>query len=129
MRACSIEGDEFIPIDLGKRKYFSGCTVNSSNYLVFIFEFLILNLSLKVKPVAPFGDNLVLQSVSTALHINNGSITGQTESKATILSNPTAFITPDQPLIYLLNITDEDVSKQEEIVSMARKRIQDVLKT
>lgn len=81
-----------------------------------------------MKPVAPFGD-LVLQSVSTALHLNNNSITGQTAQKATILSNPAAFIAPDQPLIYFVNITDEDVAKQEEVVNMTRKKIQEVLKT
>lgn len=80
-----------------------------------------------VKPVAPFGD-LVLQSVSTALHLNNNSVTGQTASKATILSNPAAFISPDQPLIYLINITDEDITRQEEVVNNARKKIQEVLK-
>lgn len=76
--------------------------------------------------MAPFGD-LALHSISTALHLNNNHICGQTEAKATILSNPTAFISPDQPLIYLVNITDEDILKQEEIVNKTRKKIQEVL--
>lgn len=71
---------------------------------------------------------MALQSVATALHLSSTPITGQQESKATIVSNPVAYVTPDQPMIYGITITDEDIRKQEERVNLARKKLQEALK-
>lgn len=101
LRACASDGTEFQPIELDK------C----------------------LKPIGPFINEMtVLQSVATALHLNHGTITGQTASKGSLLSNAGAFISPDQPLVYAINITEEDVRKQEEKVNLARKRLQEALK-
>lgn len=70
---------------------------------------------------------MTLQSVATALHLSSGPITGQQASKATIVSNPVAFVTPDQPMIYAITITEDDIRKQEERVNLARKRLQEAL--
>lgn len=78
-------------------------------------------------PIAPVRD-MTLQSVATALHLNSGPITGQQASNANLLSNPVAFITPDQPMIYGLTISEEDIRKQEEKVNLARRKLQEALK-
>lgn len=101
LTACASDGEEFKQIDL------EGC----------------------LKPVGPFiSEMTVLQSVATALHLNNGSITGQTASKASLLSNAGAFVNPEQPLIHAVNITEEDIRRQEEKVNNARKLLQEALK-
>ncbi|XP_063698319.1 methyl-CpG-binding domain protein 2 isoform X2 [Culicoides brevitarsis] len=101
LSACASDGEEFKQIDL------EGC----------------------LKPVGPFiSEMTVLQSVATALHLNNGPITGQTASKASLLSNAGAFTNPDQPLMHAVNITDDDIRRQEEKVNNARKLLQEALK-
>uniref|UniRef100_A0A336M2U7 CSON010766 protein n=1 Tax=Culicoides sonorensis TaxID=179676 RepID=A0A336M2U7_CULSO len=101
LSACAADGEEFKQIDL------EGC----------------------LKPFGPFINEMtVLQSVATALHLNNGPITGQTASKGSLLSNAGAFINPDQPLMHAVSITEDDIRRQEEKVNNVRKMLQEALK-
>jgi len=45
------------------------------------------------------GDETVLQSVATALHLSNLPVTGQTSSQSNMGKNPGVFINPEQPLV------------------------------
>lgn len=84
------------------------------------------------KGVEPVGPNIradtVLQSVATALHVNGLPITGQTMPRPNLETNPGVFINPEQPLIQAINVRDDDISRQEEKVLAARKKLEDALK-
>lgn len=81
-----------------------------------------------MKAVGPEVDNnTLLQSVATALHVSSAAVTGQTEPKAALQTNSGVFLNPDQPLMYSINVTEDDIRKQEERVQLARQRLQEVL--
>jgi methyl-CpG-binding domain protein 2 len=88
----------------------------------------VIDLPKQLKPVGPHvRDQTLFQSVATALHTSNHPVTGQTSSKSALVTNPGAFMNPDQPLLYAYSINDEDIRKQEERVQLARKKLQEAL--
>ena len=53
-----------------------------------------------LRPVGPHvGDETLLQSVATALHVSTQPVTGQTGSRSALDRNPGVFLNPDQPLV------------------------------
>lgn len=92
-------------------------------------DFGPIELPRGLKPVGPNVDSgTLLQSVTTALHLNNTiAITGQTAPKSA-LSNAGVFLNPEQPLMHAVTITDDDIRRQEDRVTNARKKLQDALK-
>lgn len=93
-------------------------------------EFGPIELPRGLKPVGPnINNSTLLQSVTTALHLNNAiAITGQTASKSSLSSNAAVFLNPEQPLMHAVTITDDDIRRQEDRVTNARKKLQDALK-
>lgn len=84
------------------------------------------------KGLKPLGPNIqeqtVVQSLATALHLLNSPVTGQTANKSEFQKNATAYITADQPLMQSVMISEDDIRRQEERVSLARKKLQEALK-
>ncbi|XP_034256055.1 methyl-CpG-binding domain protein 2 isoform X1 [Thrips palmi] len=82
-----------------------------------------------LKPVGPHvGDETLLQSVATALHVSAQPVTGQTGSRSALDRNPGVFLNPDQPLVQAVQVIDDDIKRQEDRVLSARKKLQDALK-
>lgn len=101
MRACDYDGVEFGPVVLPKG----------------------------LRPVGPNVENgTLLQSIATALHVTSSPVTGQTASKTALSANPGVFINPDQPLMHSLDVTEDDIRRQEDRVGNARKKLQEFLK-
>jgi len=69
----------------------------------------------------------VLQSVSAALHVSSGPVTGQIQGKQAIMKNPGTNLDPQQPHIQQVTISSDDVHRQEQKVQMARKRLQEMM--
>ena len=92
-------------------------------------DFGPIELPRGLKPVGPNVDSgTLLQSVTTALHLNNTiAITGQTAPKSS-LSNAGVYLNPEQPLMHAVTITEDDIRRQEDRVTNARKKLQDALK-
>lgn len=101
MYACDMNGNELIPIDLPRGLKAVGPNINNTT---------------------------LLQSLATALHASSHPITGQTASKNALIANPAAFINPEQPLMYSVNIMEDDIRRQEERVANARRKLQDALR-
>ncbi|KAK9300646.1 hypothetical protein QLX08_006694 [Tetragonisca angustula] len=94
------------------------------------FEFDAMDLPKSLKPVGPYiTEETLLQSVATALHVSSQPVTGQTGSKTALEKNPGVFLNPDQPLVQAVSIADEDIKRQEDRVALARKKLQDALRT
>lgn len=93
-------------------------------------EFGPIELPRGLKPVGPHISNgTLLQSVTTALHLNNTlPITGQTASKSALTSNAGVYLDPGQPLMQAVTITDDDIRRQEDRVTNARKKLQEAHK-
>lgn len=101
LRACDIDGIEFGPIELPKG----------------------------LRPVGPnVDDGTLLQSVATALHVTSQPVTGQLASKSVLNGNPGVYLNPDQPLMHSMNVTDDDIRRQEDRVGTARRKLQEFLK-
>ncbi|XP_059621412.1 methyl-CpG-binding domain protein 2 [Phlebotomus argentipes] len=101
LRACDVDGHEFTAIEMNKG----------------------------LKPVGPnVTETTLLQSIATSLHVSNHSVTGQTASRSALAANPGVFLNADQPLMYSYNISEEDIRRQEDRVSSARKKLQEMLK-
>ncbi|XP_055849516.1 methyl-CpG-binding domain protein 3 [Episyrphus balteatus] len=101
LRACNITGEEFDNIELPRG----------------------------IRSVGPNVDEqTVLQSVATALHVHNQPVTGQTSSKTELTKNSGAFLNPDQPLMQSIVISEDDIRRQEDRVSVARRKLQEALK-
>lgn len=82
-----------------------------------------------LKPVGPHvGDETLLQSVATALHVSAQPVTGQTGSRSALDRNPGVFLNPDQPLVQAVQVIDDDIKRQEDRVLSARKKLQEALK-
>lgn len=82
-----------------------------------------------LKPVGPNVDEVtLLQSVATALHVTSKPITGQNASRTALTNNPGVFLNPEQPLMHSINITEDDIKRQEDRVTTARKKLQEFLK-
>lgn len=81
-----------------------------------------------LKPVlGPVSEGTVVQSVATALHVCQGAVTGQTGPRAALDKNPGVYLDPRQPLVHHISITDDDIRRQEERVSSARRKLQEAL--
>lgn len=93
-------------------------------------EFGPIELPRGLKAVGPNVNNsTLLQSVTTALHLNStAAITGQNASKSALSSNAAVFLNPEQPLMQSVTITEDDIRRQEDRVTNARKKLQDALK-
>jgi len=93
------------------------------------FEFDAMDLPKTLRPVGPYiTEETLLQSVATALHVSSQPVTGQTGSKAALEKNPGVFLNPDQPLVQAVAIADDDIKKQEDRVTIARKKLQEALR-
>ncbi|XP_056642176.1 methyl-CpG-binding domain protein 2 [Diorhabda carinulata] len=93
------------------------------------FEFEAMELPKGLKPVGPnVTEDTIIQSVATALHVSSQPVTGQTSTKVLLEKNPGVFLDPKQPLVHAVNISDDDIKRQEERVTLARKKLQDALK-
>uniref|UniRef100_A0A1B6BY16 MBD domain-containing protein n=1 Tax=Clastoptera arizonana TaxID=38151 RepID=A0A1B6BY16_9HEMI len=91
-------------------------------------ELRAMELPKGLKAVGPHvTEETLLQSVATALHVSNQPITGQTGSKSSLDKNPGVFINPEQPLVQALAVGDEDIKRQEDRVSNARKKLQEAI--
>lgn len=100
LRACDVDGNEFDAMELPK----------------------------SLKAVGPHvGEETLLQSVATALHVSNQPVTGQTGSRSALDKNPGVFLNPDQPLVQGVTVADEDIKRQEERVTSARRKLQEAL--
>ncbi|KAJ9599728.1 hypothetical protein L9F63_026422, partial [Diploptera punctata] len=92
-------------------------------------EFDAMELPRALRAVGPHvGEETLLQSVATALHVSTQPITGQTGSRSALEKNPGVFLNPDQPLVQAVSVVDEDIKRQEERVAVARKKLQDALR-
>jgi methyl-CpG-binding domain protein 2 len=92
-------------------------------------EFSAIQLPKQLKPVGPeIKEQTLFQSIATALHSTTHPVTGQTSSKTALSTNPGVFIDPEQPLMYQILVSDEDIKRQQDRVDLARKRLQEALK-
>ncbi|XP_058824968.1 methyl-CpG-binding domain protein 2 isoform X1 [Topomyia yanbarensis] len=88
-----------------------------------------LELPKRLKAVGPgVNEATVLQSLATALHHNTHPVTGQTASKTSLNTNAGVFLNPDQPLMHVTTVTEDDIKRQEERVQFARSRLQEALR-
>lgn len=100
LRACDVDGAEFESMELPK----------------------------VLKAVGPnVTDETIIRSVATALHVSGTPVTGQTGSKSSLEKNPAVFLDPKQPLVQSVNISEEDIKRQEERVAATRKKLQEAL--
>lgn len=127
MRACDDDGREFAPVKLPRN----------------------------IQPVGPnVDDDTALQSVATALHCASGNgsgnattaasaaavganggattltgqpVVGQMGPRDQLDANPAVYLNPGQPLIVALDVSEEDIRRQEDLVGSARKRLQEFL--
>ncbi|XP_017057582.1 methyl-CpG-binding domain protein 3 isoform X2 [Drosophila ficusphila] len=89
-----------------------------------------ISLPKTIRTVGPNVDEqTVLQSVATALHMLNTGVRGQSFTKADLTKNTMAFMDPEQPLMHAVIISEDDIRKQEDRVGVARRKLQDALKT
>jgi len=72
--------------------------------------------------------NILLASISTALHMGSGPVTGQVDKDEKIDKNPAVFINPEQPLITAMIVSDKEIAAQEEKVQEARDRLANAIK-
>lgn len=73
-------------------------------------------------------EDTILQSVATALYVSTQPVTGQTGPKLALEKNPGVFLNPEQPLVQAVQINEDDIKRQEERVSIARKKLQEALR-
>lgn len=89
-----------------------------------------ITLPKTIRTVGPnVNEQTVLQSVATALHMLNAGVHGQSSTKAELTKNAMAFMNPEQPLMHAVIISEDDIRKQEDRVGVARRKLQDALKT
>lgn len=92
-------------------------------------EFKKILLPRAIKSVGPnVNEQTVLQSIATALHVSSMPVTGQTAPKENLCTNSGAFVNPEQPLMFSVKISEDDIRVQEEKVNKARKKLQELLK-
>ncbi|XP_018561518.1 methyl-CpG-binding domain protein 2-like [Anoplophora glabripennis] len=94
------------------------------------FEFEAMELPKALKPVGPnVTEDTIIQSVATALHVSAQPVTGQTGSKNSLEKNPGVFLDPKQPLVHAVNISEDDIKRQEDRVAVARRKLQEALRS
>jgi len=72
-------------------------------------------------------ENILLASISTALHMSSSPIIGQVAQREVIETNPGLYINPKQPLMESLEVCQDDISAQEERVSVARQKLAEAM--
>lgn len=93
-------------------------------------EFEAMELPKGLKPVGPnVSEETIIQSVATALHVSTQPVTGQTGANSVLQKNPGVYLNPKQPLVLSVNISEEDIKRQEERVAAARRKLQEALKS
>ncbi|XP_023012995.1 methyl-CpG-binding domain protein 2 [Leptinotarsa decemlineata] len=93
------------------------------------FEFDAMELPKGLKAVGPnVNEDTIIQSVATALHVSSQPVTGQTGTKTLLEKNPGVFLDPKQPLVHAVNVSEEDIKRQEDRVALARKKLQEALR-
>ncbi|XP_055544612.1 methyl-CpG-binding domain protein 2 isoform X2 [Wyeomyia smithii] len=118
-------GSQIKPKQLFWEKRLENLRVNNT----FNEEIGSLELPKRLKPVGPgVNEATVLQSLATALHHNTHPVTGQTASKTSLNTNASVFLNPDQPLMHVATVTEDDIKRQEERVQFARTRLQEALR-
>lgn len=91
-------------------------------------EELVKNMDLprSLQSVGPgYTDKTLLSAIASALHTSSAPITGQ--QSVAVEKNPGIWLNTAQPLCKAFVVTDEDIRKQEELVSNVRKRLEDAL--
>lgn len=89
-----------------------------------------IDLPSRIQGVLPeMNAESILQSIVAALHTNVHPVTGQFQSAAKFLKNPGVHININQPLMQHAIITDDDIAKQEQRVLLARKKLEEALKS
>nr|CAD7443406.1 unnamed protein product [Timema bartmani] len=92
-------------------------------------EFDAMELPRALRAVGPHvGEDTLLQSIATALHMSAQPVTGQTGSRSALDKNPGVFLNPEQPLVQAVSVADDDIKRQEDRVAIARKKLQEALK-
>lgn len=71
----------------------------------------------------------MLQSISAALHVNNGPVLGQSASKQTIMKNPGINMDTHQPHIQQMVVSPEDIHRQEQKVQHARQELKELIES
>ena len=80
------------------------------------------------KPVGPQpSEDLPIRSLAASLHFKTQPIVGQTVSRSILEKNPAVFLNPEQPLVGAINISDEDILKQEARVRSVRRSLQGLI--
>lgn len=93
-------------------------------------EFEAMELPKGLKPVGPnVSEETIIQSVATALHVSTLPVTGQTGANSVLQKNPGVYLNPKQPLVLFVNISDDDIKRQEERVAAVRRKLQEALKS
>merc|ERR1712112_472427 len=70
-----------------------------------------ISLPVKLSSVGPgITDHMLLASISTHLHISKDSAVGQQSNMSMIDKNPAAYISPNQPLMSKVTVSDEDIT-------------------
>lgn len=94
------------------------------------FEFEAMELPKVLRPVGPnVNEDTIIQSVATALHVSAQPVTGQTGPRVALEKDPGVFLDPKQPLVHAVAISEEDIKKQEERVAVARRKLQEALRS
>lgn len=85
-------------------------------------EFQPFTLPDNFKPVGPgIKSESALASISTALHMSNGAIIGQSTKKGT--EDLSVYLNPDQPLVASTNVSQADIDRQEAKVKEIRMKL------
>jgi methyl-CpG-binding domain protein 2 len=93
-------------------------------------DFDYLRLPRTIRPIpGPEGvsEDVAIRSLASALQLNPTGITGQTSSKSDIEKNAGVFVNPDQPLVTMALLSDEDIARQEARVKVARRHLEEEL--
>lgn len=81
-----------------------------------------------LKPVGPKpSEDIPIRSLAVSLHLETQPIVGQTISRSILEKNPGVFLNTDQPLVGAINISDEDILKQEARVRSVRRSLQQLI--
>jgi len=73
--------------------------------------------------------NILLASISTALHMAAEPIYGQNGKQEIIEKNPGVFLNPGQPLMVKVMVNQDDINAQEEKVAQARQKLAEAIQS
>jgi len=93
-------------------------------------DFDYLRLPRTIRPIpgpAGVSEDVAIRSLASALQLNPTGIIGQTYSKSDIEKNAGVFVNPDQPLVTMALLSDEDIARQEARVKVARRHLEEEL--